>query len=275
MPSTATITSFYDFVPNTQIKSAEVNNNFGVFRGHILPVEPLTATSSHITYDLGVEGHAWRGIVGQYGTWVENDTTTSVPTPGSGYQALYFKSDGALYKKNSSGTETPVIVGLSDHGWTTTSAVLITATTTAPTKPSATIVVDKLWYARKGDTMKVRIEYRQTNNTSANSGSGDYLFIIPNGQSIDTTKMTVYATVEGDGTWVTNNVVGLATVVAGAIQGVGPITVYNATSVRMQLIYTDGATPSRGVLSSAAFGIASNAIVNYVATFEVPISGWS
>lgn len=60
MPSTATITSFYTFVANTRAKAAEVNNNFSVFRGHLLPIEPLTATTSHLTYDLGSSDHAWR-----------------------------------------------------------------------------------------------------------------------------------------------------------------------------------------------------------------------
>lgn len=71
MPSSATITSFYNFSANTKARASQVNNNFDVFRGHIIPVEPLTATSSDNTYDLGDFSHRWRyGYFGQtrYGT---------------------------------------------------------------------------------------------------------------------------------------------------------------------------------------------------------------
>lgn len=66
MPSSATITSFYNFSANTKARASQVNNNFDVFRGHIIPVEPLTATSSDNTYDLGDFSHRWRyGYFGQ------------------------------------------------------------------------------------------------------------------------------------------------------------------------------------------------------------------
>ncbi len=66
MPSTATITSFYNFSANTKARASQVNNNFDVFRGHIIPVEPLTATSADNTYDLGDFSHRWRyGYFGQ------------------------------------------------------------------------------------------------------------------------------------------------------------------------------------------------------------------
>lgn len=59
MPSTPTITAFYDFVPRTRIVSAEVDNNFSVFRGDIIPVTPDTATAADLTYDLGSITHRW------------------------------------------------------------------------------------------------------------------------------------------------------------------------------------------------------------------------
>lgn len=71
MPSTQTITSFYSFVASTTnspqvIKSAEVNNNFNIFRGHIIPVDPNTATAAPTrTYDLGADEYRWRYIYGK------------------------------------------------------------------------------------------------------------------------------------------------------------------------------------------------------------------
>lgn len=61
MPSTATITSFYSFSPNTKAKASEVNTNFSVFRGHILPVDPNTsAAAATSTYDLGASAYRFR-----------------------------------------------------------------------------------------------------------------------------------------------------------------------------------------------------------------------
>lgn len=60
MPSTATVTAYYTFVANTRAKAAEVNNNFSLYRGHMIPIEPLTATSSHLQHDLGSTDHSWR-----------------------------------------------------------------------------------------------------------------------------------------------------------------------------------------------------------------------
>src|SRR5690606_17703714 len=60
MPASATITSFYTFQGNTRARAAQVNNNFSIFRGHIVPVDPNTAAAADITYDLGSSEYAWR-----------------------------------------------------------------------------------------------------------------------------------------------------------------------------------------------------------------------
>lgn len=83
MPSSATITSFYNFSANTKARASQVNNNFDVFRGHIIPVEPLTATSADNTYDLGDFSHRWRyGYFGQ----------TRYGTTSSAYGSIYLDS---------------------------------------------------------------------------------------------------------------------------------------------------------------------------------------
>lgn len=63
-------------------------------------------------------------------------------------------------------------------------ATTITATTTNPTK--GTIVADKIYWRRIGDSMVCRIDYQQSSVGTV--GSGNYLFTIPNGKTIDTTK---------------------------------------------------------------------------------------
>ncbi|HLB42015.1 MAG TPA: hypothetical protein VJN02_04010 [Gammaproteobacteria bacterium] len=78
MPSTATITAFYTFVANTRAKAAEVNSNFNIFRGHILPVDPNTTTAINNTYDLGSTDYIWRNLyVGNVRKPAESGTTTA------------------------------------------------------------------------------------------------------------------------------------------------------------------------------------------------------
>ncbi len=61
MPSSATITAFYNFTAATRAKSSEVNTNFGNFRGHIIPIDPNTSTAAASnTYDVGAATHRWR-----------------------------------------------------------------------------------------------------------------------------------------------------------------------------------------------------------------------
>lgn len=108
MPSTATITAFYTFVPLTKIRSAHVNNNFDVLRGHSLPINTDTQTSSNLTHDLGGDGHAWRGVYNQYGVMYQNTAAALPPSPPAGYMAMYFKNDGTLYTKTPAGAESAV-----------------------------------------------------------------------------------------------------------------------------------------------------------------------
>ncbi len=79
MPSTATITSsgFVDFVAGTRIKSAEVDGNFAIFRGHLIPVEADTSAASDLEHDLGSSTHRWRNI------YAGNISTGVVSTTGS------------------------------------------------------------------------------------------------------------------------------------------------------------------------------------------------
>lgn len=66
MPSTATITAFYSFSAGTVIRSADVNTNFSNYRGHIVAVDPSTATAAATqTYDLGAQEYRWRNIYGK------------------------------------------------------------------------------------------------------------------------------------------------------------------------------------------------------------------
>jgi len=75
MPSTATITSFYSFTANTKARAGEVNNNFSVYRGHIIPVNTDTASASNLSHDLGSTDHRWNNAYAS--TLYLGNTTTS------------------------------------------------------------------------------------------------------------------------------------------------------------------------------------------------------
>lgn len=122
MPSSATLTAFYSFSANTVIYSSQVNTNFSNYRGHILPVDPNTATAATTrTYDLGANDHAWRNV---YAQQVHLYADTAGSTPPSGYYAIFIKSgDGKAYKKDSSGTESQLGGG---------ALVLVTGTAASP-----------------------------------------------------------------------------------------------------------------------------------------------
>ncbi len=77
MPSSATITAFYSFTADTRARASQVNVNFGNFRGHFVPIEVLTITSSDNTYDLGSDEHRWRNV---YTNGVDLETSTTTAT---------------------------------------------------------------------------------------------------------------------------------------------------------------------------------------------------
>lgn len=109
MPSSATITAFYEFSAGTLIRSARVNTNFSTFRGHLLPVAVDTATAAAtLTYDLGADDHSWMN--GYVGVWVAhvNSTPAANPSTTTKYK-VYMKSDGYMYKLNSAGVESSVV----------------------------------------------------------------------------------------------------------------------------------------------------------------------
>ncbi len=106
MPSTATITAFHEFSANTVIKSAFVNANFALWRGHVIPIDPTATSSPDVSYDLGADGHAWRALYSLYGYFKESSTVTT--NPPSGYMAIYAKDDNKIYKRTSAGAESEV-----------------------------------------------------------------------------------------------------------------------------------------------------------------------
>lgn len=169
------------------------------------------------------------------------------------------------------GTGWHVIDHKTNTEWADAGVVTIQATTTNPTKGN-TQQTDKTFWRRMGDSAHIRIQFRQTSATSSAAGSGDYLFVIPSAiGSIDTNKLTVYATVEGWNSSFQNGfTIGGAMVGDGSTNFDGKVIPYDANSVRVAGI---NSTPDAGFIGSGGYPL-TGANIFYSLDFIVPISGW-
>jgi len=245
-----------------------------------------TSSNSFAIYIYDVTNGAWIQPAGVYGmtTGVNSNgiigyaTGTFQTTSNStGYQIAIININAAAtvydiyFDDISVGPQTaPIGVPVSD--WINAGPNTISATTTAPTKGTATITNDNLWWRRVGGNMEIRMEYSQTAAGTATAGSGDYLFQIPSGYSIDLNKVAEYTTVNGSRA---TNVVGSFFAEGGASNLIGYVVVYDGTHVRYQGNSGNGTTsPDFGTVGSADNGL-TNASLNYAATYSVPIAGWS
>jgi len=145
----------------------------------------------------------------------------------------------------------------------------IGATTTAPTQGSG--AVKSARWRRVGDSMQLSFTYSQT--AAGSAGSGTYLFPLPSGFSVDTTKATVASTTIG--TTATNLGIGwLSTTTSSntSTAGVGGIYAYNSTN----LVIT-GPSTAAGTLNpvSSTYIALSNTNIYYSINAIIPISGWS
>ena len=103
MPSTATITSFYIFTGNSRPRVGQVNSNFSLFRGHLIPIDPNVAQATNQTYDLGSSEHRWRR------TYVRKlditlTTTASLTVQADTAGAFSFRNNGVeIFKVSENG----------------------------------------------------------------------------------------------------------------------------------------------------------------------------
>lgn len=168
---------------------------------------------------------------------------------------------GQLDAVSSSIPAVPIITAWVDAGATSIGAV-----TTAPTK--GTVVTESTFWRRVGDTMEVRWNFVQAAATGS-SGSGDYLFTLPAGKSIDLAKCAVYAGAAGN-VEAMGYTLGSAGATNGGSVGDGLVVPYDAT--RYRLILAEYGSSSFNFASSSFYGMAGSR--RYSASFSVPISGW-
>ena len=167
-----------------------------------------------------------------------------------------------------SSSQQAVASAQADFGWTSY-PMTIGATTTPPTK--GTIVVDSAMYRRIGDTMEINYTYGQS--ASGSAGSGSYLFPLPSGYTIDTTKLTVST----NGSGAPANIVGSAYAGNTTANGTNFMVpswavAYNTTNIEI-IAGSGGSLGQVNPVSSANF--ATSGAAYYSFSIRVPIVGWT
>lgn len=151
-------------------------------------------------------------------------------------------------------------------GWTSYT-LQITASTSNPTKASSTVVDSANW-RRVGDSMEISYSYGHTNSAGAGAGSGTYLFSLPSGYSIDSSKILVSTSSIAGGS------AGKAVAyVSGVVSGLATGFVWPYDSTHLALAVTDQNSTFGAITDS--FGSLSGATASYQFLAAVPISGWS
>lgn len=142
--------------------------------------------------------------------------------------------------------------------------LVIGGSTTAPT--TGTVSVNKAFWRRVGDSAEVMYEYFQTALGSAANGSGTYLFPLPSGLVVNTSKIAI--STDGNITANVGSASGFATAGSALTGGVG---VYNTTN----LILTLGNEASNPSTVGSAFMGMAQINITYKFNAKVPIVGWS
>jgi hypothetical protein len=206
-------------------------------------------------------------------TQVYTLATTSGQTIGgiaSGSYVLH--TNGEVTVLESDNANWRIVSRKTETAWNSSGAIAITATTTNPTKPSG-VTDDDLSWRRVGSMVHIRGRYRQSNNTSANNGSGDYLIALPSGIVIDTAITGTFTTVEGWNSYFDMDTQDLGKFQLGATDTyiIGGVSVYDTTKVRFY-----GAALAAGGFFASALGFFTTGSNPAWITFDflVPVSGW-
>jgi hypothetical protein len=186
------------------------------------------------------------------------DTTTASFTQYTSGESVTLVSDATNWQVTDRNTYT----GEVDAG-----AIGITATTTAPTKPSV-ITVDKFYWSRIGSSIEARYEYRNATTSGAAAGSGAYLWILPAGIEFDTDKIYEYTAADQG----TPSALGVARAGNPGGTWVGGVVIpYSASLFKMSGLNSGGTSQLVG-----SGGIAINGAndITYSASFRFPVKNW-
>lgn len=267
--------NYQGFNPSTGIfvapKAGDYNVNFSVATTSGTPVPSIRVNGNILATGVGTSNS--RGFVNSKLTLAKNDQVTF--TIDSSLTLTTSTVDtriniSSIPDFNVFGVQGPIVVG-AQTDWVDAGTVGIGATTTAPTKGSVQSE-DKVRWRRVGDSAHIRMTFRQTNATGSNAGSGDYLFQMPAGLTIDLDKVASYSTVEGWNSSYNNAFsVGNSHWGNGTNEADGIVVVYDSTNVRIFGIDT---TSSAGTVTNLGYPLTGTNQF-YTLDFVVPIKGWS
>lgn len=139
----------------------------------------------------------------------------------------------------------------------------ISATTSAPTKATTRTIDNAQWW-RVGDTMFIHYDYEHTSSSGAAAGTGTYLFGLPTGYTIDTTKQNA-------GTALGGETVGNAFFDDGTTRFEGHAKVYDSTHIALGV---GNDTSALSFISSTFGQLGGAATQRYSFDVRVPILGW-
>lgn len=222
---------------------------------------------------VGVAGKRYKFIhAGTSLTQKYTLATTSAQTIGGVASGSYVLcTNGEVLEIESDGANWIIVTHWAVTDWIDGGAITVEGSTSNPSKGSNTIVIDKFRYRRVGQMLHGRFEYKQTAVSGSSAGSGDYLLTaVPSNAAIDTSKLTVFTTIEGVGAYRHTGAVGVGgggdTVSTAAS---GSIVVYDSTRVR---IFAVGDL-NVGCIGSGYFPL-NDANTFFFGDFMVPITDW-
>lgn len=140
--------------------------------------------------------------------------------------------------------------------------LVITGSASSPTLGG--VQNNTAYYRRIGDSIEIQYDYQQ--NSVGAAGSGNYLFSLPPGLSIDTSKISSNGFAASG-----SSCVGTASVLNSAQVEEGYVQVYNTTNLSL----TTGNDTSALTTVGSTRAPLSTAVIRYSFTALVPISSWS
>jgi len=139
----------------------------------------------------------------------------------------------------------------------------ITGAISNPTKATTTVTDSARW-RRVGSHMEIMYDYVHTSNAGAAAGNGFYLFGLPSGYTIDTTKQPVSA---GSFAYEVGNLYAYD----GSSEFTGIVQAFNTTNLNLYVYTTISVTQN---VSQARIPLNSSA-VRYSFRASVPIAEWA
>lgn len=144
-------------------------------------------------------------------------------------------------------------------------SMVITSTGSSPARPGSGIIDDRAAWRRVGDSMEIYFTYHH-NGAAGTAGTGTYLFNLPSGYTIDSSKFTIGADTNP------RNSVGFAACDSGGGGNTGFVKAYTSTQLAM-VVPANGSSVATGV-GASNYSLGTSPIA-YTFVAIVPIVGWS